>query len=143
MITAYLDSSVIVRVVLSETAALEEWNTLEAGVSSVLARAECHRSLERRWRNRELTDEQFESKRAALNATLGQLDLRPVDSEILGLASNPFPTWVATLDAIHLATALAYRRAQQDDGPILFATHDRQLAKAATALHFDVIGLAA
>jgi hypothetical protein len=46
------------------------------------------------------------------------------------------------LDALHLATAMLYRTTQsRDERPILFATHDVQLAKAAKAMLFDVIGV--
>ena len=142
MIAAYLDSSVVLRIITRAPNPLPEWNTLSFGVSSQLLRVECFRTIERMWRQHELSEEELEAKRTAITGMLRNIELREINPEI-ARAADPFPTYVDTLDAIHLATALAYRRAQRDDGPILFATHDRQLAKAATALHFDVIGLAA
>jgi hypothetical protein len=47
------------------------------------------------------------------------------------------PTIVKTLDAIHLASALAIRERRGID--LLFATHDNQQATAARALGFMCI----
>ena len=75
---------------------------------------------------------------------LANIQLREIQPSILARAADPFPTFIGSLDAIHLATALAFRHTQPEgERPLLFATHDRQLAKAAAALHFDVIGVAA
>jgi predicted nucleic acid-binding protein len=47
-------------------------------------------------------------------------------------------TSLATLDAIHLATALAIR----DELPgMIFATHDDELGVAASSMGFDVQGV--
>jgi predicted nucleic acid-binding protein len=54
------------------------------------------------------------------------------------LTADLFPTSLGTLDALHLATALAIR----DELPSMaFATHDRSLANAATAVGYEVHGL--
>lgn len=47
-------------------------------------------------------------------------------------------TSVGTLDALHLATALAVR-AQVPS--MVLATHDRELGLAATAMGFNVLGV--
>jgi predicted nucleic acid-binding protein len=58
------------------------------------------------------------------------------------MASESLPTSLATLDAIHLATARTYRDSQpSNERPISFATHDHALSKAASAFHFEVLGL--
>lgn len=56
---------------------------------------------------------------------------------ILERAADPFPTHVATLDALHLASAIELRAVA---GDLAFATHDSQLASAARALDFTVRG---
>ena len=56
---------------------------------------------------------------------------------ILERAADPFPVSIATLDAIHLATALELR-AEIDE--LDLATHDARLANAARALGFRVTG---
>ena len=141
---AYIDSSVLMRIVLQAPDPLAEWNDLEQGVTSVLTDVESHRVLDRLWHNNELTENDLAGKRAALATFLPRLDQRSIDEAVVRLASASLPVSLRALDAIHLATALIYRSAQpSDDRPILFATHDRQLAKAAAGMQFDVIGAAA
>jgi hypothetical protein len=43
------------------------------------------------------------------------------------------------VESVHLATALMWRDRRAPD--LVFATHDRQLGRAAAALGFDVVGL--
>jgi hypothetical protein len=57
---------------------------------------------------------------------------------ILRRAGEPFPTPLGTLDALHLATALAWREGTGD--PLVMATHDRELGLAAAAVGFQVVG---
>ena len=57
---------------------------------------------------------------------------------MLRRASEPFPTPVGTLDAIHLATALQVRDSQGLQ--VVVATHDHQLTRAARAVGLDVLG---
>jgi hypothetical protein len=44
-----------------------------------------------------------------------------------------------TFDAIHVATAIVWRERRAPD--LVFATHDRQQARAARALGFEVLGV--
>jgi predicted nucleic acid-binding protein len=144
VIAAYLDASVVLQIILEQPDPLKEWRSLDLGVSSDLLRVECYRAIERLWHEGTLNDARAELKKAEVAALLRNLDLKPIEPSILVRAAEPFPTYVATLDAIHLATALAYRRTQPEgERPIVFATHDKQLARAAAALHFEVIGAAA
>ena len=141
MISAYLDASVILRVVLEQEPALPEWETVELSVSTEIVRVECMRTLERMWRERKLTDDSIREKRAAMTHFLRGMDLVAIDAAVIARASQPFPTHVATLDAIHLATAVLYAPVLPPSAqPLLFATHDTQLARAARAMHFEVIG---
>ena len=58
---------------------------------------------------------------------------------VLERASQPMPTTLGTLDAIHLATALLYR--EHAGAPdLVLATHDTQLGIAARASGLPVIG---
>ncbi|PWB76689.1 MAG: hypothetical protein C3F15_04755 [Holophagae bacterium] len=57
---------------------------------------------------------------------------------VLARASQPMPTSLGTLDAIHLATALMW--AEQAGSPLVMATHDRLLATAARASGLRVVG---
>ena len=64
--------------------------------------------------------------------------IHPVTNQIFQRASETFPTVVGTLDAIHLATALAIREIEHID---YLLTHDSQLGTAAESLGFDVMGM--
>lgn len=139
MTTIYLDSSVILRIILRSPDPLPEWDFIPFSVSSALLEVECYRTIHRMRHTGELTAAEAEAKRAKVDEMLRDVQLRAIEPQILARAAEPFPASVATLDAIHLATAVAYR----DERPILFATHDKQLAKAAAALRFEVIGVAA
>ncbi len=142
MTSAYFDSSVYVRIILDESEPLREWDSLDLGVSSTLMRVECHRAVERAWRTGELTEAQYEAARAKAEDMLRHVQLAAIDDAVIAIAARPFPTFVTSLDAIHLATAVVYRRTQPpDQRPIVFATHDRRLATAAAAMHFEVIGV--
>jgi predicted nucleic acid-binding protein len=83
-------------------------------------------------------DDVVAERRMAVLETLDAFDLVRVATRILRRAADPFPTALATLDAIHLATALALR----DDHPALkLATHDTTLAVAARAVGLPVVGV--
>ncbi len=58
---------------------------------------------------------------------------------VLRRAGEPYPLALKSLDAIHLASALVLRDRRDPD--LVFATHDRQLGRAAATMGFDVIGL--
>ena len=71
---------------------------------------------------------------------LEAVDLVLLQRAILSRASEPFPTPLGTLDALHLATALVWRdRTQQE---LVMMTHDGGLATAARAFGIQVIGSA-
>ena len=61
-----------------------------------------------------------------------------IDKLVLLAASRRLPVRLATLDAIHLATAERFRAEFHEQ--FVFATHDRNLAAAARAIGFEVIG---
>ena len=138
---AYIDSSVIVRILLQHPNSLHEWNDIIIGVSSTLLVVECQRALDQLRHRQELSDVDFAEKRTVLQTFVPRLDILPLDQKVLDMASEPLPTSLATLDSIHLATARMYRASQpNDEPPIVFATHDHALAKAARAVNFRVLG---
>lgn len=137
-LTAYLDSSVVLRVVLGQPGALAEWTRIDRAVSSELIRVECLRALDRLRIRAGLDDRTLAGRRAALLETLDAIEMVALDGSILDRAANPFPTSIGTLDAVHLATALAVR----DQLPaMLLATHDAELGLAAAAMGLEVRGL--
>ncbi|HEX6101322.1 MAG TPA: PIN domain-containing protein [Thermoanaerobaculia bacterium] len=138
---AYLDSSVVLRIILNQENRLAEWDDLHEGICSPLLAVECHRTLDRFWREDRITDADLEAKRVEMSAIMKHASVVPLNERVLDAASQPMPTIIAALDAIHLASAILYRAAQpENERPLLFATHDNQLATAARAMHFEVIG---
>jgi predicted nucleic acid-binding protein len=135
---AYLDASVVLRLVLREPKPLNEWKKLTGAVASALTEVECLRTLDRLAHGGALTGDELAVRRAAVFDLLGGAQVVDIGRPILRRASEPFPTPLGTLDAIHLATAIAWRDYHEQD--FFVATHDRSLATAARAVGFQVSG---
>ena len=134
---AYIDSSVLLRLVFGEEQVLEAWDRITRPVSSGLIRVECLRALDRARLSFRLDDGLVAERRSALLELISSLELVPVTNSVLERASEPFPTTIGSLDAIHLATALAVRDQLE---PLVLATHDRELALAGRSVGFEVEG---
>jgi predicted nucleic acid-binding protein len=138
-VIAYLDSSVILRVVLGQPGKLVEWKSVLLGVTSELAEVECLRTMDRLRLLDELTAEEAASGREAIYRIMEALEVVELSSAVMRRASQPMPAPLGTLDAIHLATADLWREGRGKD-PIV-ATHDKALALAARASGFRVMGV--
>lgn len=137
---AYLDSSVLLRVVLGQRGRLREWGSIQEGITSVVAEVECLRTLDRLRHGGRVADRDVGSRREAIYRLLDEFTLVEPTRAILGRAGEPLPSPLGTLDAIHLATALTWRDVQGAD--LTFATHDEALATAARSMGLRVIGAA-
>lgn len=135
---AYVDSSVLLRVVLSQPDRLPEWTSIQKAVTSALTEVECLRTLDRRLRQGLLDPEDLADRRGLALRLLERMDRVDVSLAVLRRAADPFPTPLGTLDAIHLATAILWRE-WRTEAPV-FATHDGQLATAARATGFSTAG---
>ena len=133
----YVDSSVLLRVVLGEPRALREWRRIRRPLASELIRLECRRTIDRARIRVRLSDDAVGEQRGLVMDVLDTFDIVPLDSVVLERAAEPFPTLLGSLDAIHLATALL-ARAQVEN--LHFATHDGALGTAARAVGFTVLG---
>jgi predicted nucleic acid-binding protein len=134
--TAYIDSSVLLRILMAQTNRLKQWRAIERAVSSELIRVECLRTIDRLRLAGSLDDREISLRREAALYHLSGFDLIALDSAVLERAADPFPTALGTLDALHLASALM---ARHDIPELRFATHDRELATAARAIGFEVL----
>ena len=134
----YVDSSVLLRVILGETQQLSSWPRIEVAVSSELIRLECLRTIDRARIKFQLADEAVSQHRADALEVIESMNLIPVATPVLERAADPFPTSIGSLNALHLASALLIR--DQYDG-LLFATHDQALGIAARAMGFAVEGI--
>ena len=136
---AYVDASVLLRVVLRQPNALREWPQIERGVSSALVATESLRTLDRLRLRAQLSDAEIASRRRAILAVLASLEIIEIDQMVLDRSAQPMPTELGTLDAIHLASALLWRESTGEE--LTMATHDRALAIGAEAHGIPVLGV--
>ena len=120
MSALYLDSSAFVKVVVeeAESEALRAYLAASTArrVSSALLRTEAFRAV------RHLGPDALANVREGLR----RVDLIAIDDRILDAAGSMEPRVLRTLDAIHLATALAVG----DDMDVILTYDDRMVAAA-------------
>jgi predicted nucleic acid-binding protein len=124
----YLDSSALVKLVVAEpeSSALADFLRGQSErVSSAVALVEVPRALRRAGFGA--------SERRRSREVMARVALVDVDRRILAAAAVVEPPALRTLDAIHLATALAVR---EDLATIV--TYDRRLGAAAERVHLEV-----
>jgi predicted nucleic acid-binding protein len=138
--TAYVDTSVILRILFREPNPIEVWGKWDRAFSSHLWRVEALRAVDRLRLSGDLSDQEVADLVRDIRVVHETLAIHPLTERILRRASETFPTVVGTLDAIHLATALAIREVESVD---LLLTHDAQLGTAARSLGFSVLGVRA
>lgn len=124
----YLDSSALLKLLVeeSESAALAGWLSERASIpaiSSELARLEVIRAARR------LDPVVVPAARTLMS----QIDLLPLGGEIMMAAAEVGGPDLRSLDAIHLASALAVR-----DDLSAFVAYDRRLVVAATGAGLEV-----
>ena len=136
---AYLDASVLLRVVLGQPGRLAEWPDIELGVGSALVQVECLRALDRLRLREDLPAEDLAVRREAVYRLTAEMEVVEPTWPVLRRAGQPFSTQLGTLDAVHLATALLWRDSRGED--LVLATHDRALALAARASGLTVAGV--
>lgn len=137
----YMDTSVILRKLLGEPDSLSPWGGWNRVFTSTLTRVEFFRVIDRLRLDGGIDD----SERLALQerfSVFWKSSYRvSLTESILKRSEQPFPTCIGTLDALHLASALAVRDGGEDEMTML--THDRQLGRAAVAMEFSVLGVVA
>ena len=136
---AYVDASVLLRVALGQPDALPEWRQIDRGVSSALVMTESLRTLDRLRLRADLSDKEVATRRATILALVNSLELVEIDTVVLARATQPMPTELGTLDAIHLATALLWKETTRTE--LVMATHDGALALGAEAQGLVVLGV--
>jgi predicted nucleic acid-binding protein len=136
--TVYVDTSVVLRILLREPNPVGIWGQWNKACSSALWRVEALRTVDRLRLTDEISDSEVAELVREIRITHETFAIHPVTNQILQRASETFPTVVGTLDAIHLATALSMRTIEKID---YLLTHDSQLATAARSLGFEVMGI--
>jgi len=135
---AYIDSSVLLRMILGEPDRLAQWESIETGVSSVLAEVECLRVLDRLNLQGTLGDTEYADARISVFDLMSRMELVEISRPVLSRAASRFPVPLGTLDAIHLATAVIWRDLKAFS--LVMATHDRALYSASRALGMAAYG---
>lgn len=136
--TVYVDTSVVLRILLHEPNPIGIWGQWKKAYSCSLWRVEALRTVDRLRLGREISDTEVAELVREIRIIHETFAIHPVTSPVLQRASETFPTVVGTLDAIHLATALSIREIEKLD---LLLTHDSRLATAARSLGFEVMGI--
>ena len=136
--TVYVDTSVVLRILLHEPNSVGIWGQWNKAYSSALWRVEALRTVDRLRLTQEISDTEVADLVRDIQITHETFAIHPVTNQVFQRASETFPTVVGTLDAIHLATALSIREIENVD---LLLTHDSQLATAARSLGFEVMGI--
>ena len=135
----YLDSSVLLRVLLDQEPKLAGWRSIEGPITNELTEVECFRTLDRFRLVRRLSAPRIAELQAAAYEILQTVEIVALARSILRRAAQPFPTPLGSLDAIHLSTALVWR--ERNDEEVVLATHDAALGLGARAAGLHVIGL--
>jgi predicted nucleic acid-binding protein len=138
-VIAYVDTSALLRLVLRESGALEDLRSFDTLVSSELLAVEAPRTIDRLRLQGSLTTEEAAARLRVVNDWLEAIDLVLLRPPVLSRASEPLPTPLGTLDAVHLATMLVWRD-RMGASPVV-ATHDMALGVAARAFGFEVRGV--
>jgi predicted nucleic acid-binding protein len=128
----YVDTSVVLRILLHEPNPLGIWGKWNKAYSSALWRVEALRTIDRLRLTHEISDAEVADLVRDIQI------IHPVTNHVFQRASETFPTVVGTLHALHLATALSIREIENVD---LLLTHDSQLGTAARSLGFEVMGI--
>jgi predicted nucleic acid-binding protein len=136
--TVYVDTSIVLRILLHEPNPLGTWGQWTKAYSSALWRVEALRTVDRLRLTHEISDAEVAELVRDIQITHETFAIHPITNQVLQRASETFPTVVGTLDALHLATALSIREIENVH---LLLTHDPQLATAARSLGFEVMGI--
>src|SRR3712207_2654301 len=107
--TVYVDTSVVLRILLHEPNPVEIWGQWNKAYSSGLSLVEALRTADRLRLTHEISDTELAELVRDIRIAHETFAIHPVTDRILQRAGETFPTVVGTLDAIHLATALAIR----------------------------------
>jgi predicted nucleic acid-binding protein len=138
-VIAYVDTSVLLRVILREPGALDDLRSYDRLVSSELIVVESARTIDRLRLQGSLTTAEAAARVRAANEWLEAVDLVLLRPSVLSRASEPMPTPLGTLGALHLATALVWRDRMGSLPAIV--THDTALGLAAQTFGFEVRGI--
>ena len=133
---AYVDTSVLLRVVLGSPNRLRSWRRITEPLSSELIRVEALRALDRARIQEDLAEAEVAKRIALVLERLESFTLAGISRRVFDRAAAQTPSPVGTLHAIHLSTAVALNRRFPD---LVLATHDEEMIEAGSALGLRVL----
>lgn len=137
---AYFDTSILVKRYIGEAGSLRARSLLQEYrfLSSTLAPVELMAALCRRLASGELRRQDFATIRSRILKDRATWELVEVSPQVLAQAEDLVQqTVLKTLDAIHVASALAFQAVSGIRVP--FVTGDAQQRRAAGRVEFDVV----
>ena len=136
---AYLDTSVVLRVVFRQQQIWAGWGSWDEAWSSELMGVEARRTIDRLRLGQALDDEGVARSHESLGLIEKGVGCIRLTRPVLRRTALPMATAVKTLDAIHLSSAMLYAERQGTE-PV-FVTHDERQGTAARALGFEIAGV--
>ena len=133
---AYLDSSLTLRHVLRGEITINQALACDRTVSSELMEIECRRVIHRCRLQGDLDDEGVLKATERLEKLLNGMYLLALSSAVKKRAMEAFPVSIKTLDALHLASALALAEKSGGEKPLIFS-HDTGMNRCAKVLGFQ------
>lgn len=106
---AYIDSSVVLRFIFGEKNPLQMPKDLKYTISSEILKIKCFRTIDHMRHSLTLSDDDIAEKYALLHNAINTIRFVKLDHSIVERSSQPFPTVIKTLDAIHLSTAIMWQ----------------------------------
>jgi predicted nucleic acid-binding protein len=135
---AYVDSSVLLRIVLGEPEPLREFSQIKYAVSSELIRVECLRTMDRYRVRSALSEADYLEVIGVIHKLLSDIEQVKVTSLVLNRAAQSYPISLGTLDAIHLTTCLLYGERVREK--VILCSHDETLKRAGRSMGIEVLG---
>jgi predicted nucleic acid-binding protein len=136
-VKCYVDSSVLLRYLLTDDRAFERTREFDRPGSSELLGIECHRVLQRYRLEGAITDQQLQEAASYLTEIYAGLTIFELSPQVKRRATQAFPTIIGTLDALHLSTAIFW--AELDAEPLVVLTADARLKTCVQALGLHAI----
>ena len=138
----YIDSSFLLAILLAESNRqkhIQAWNSATHRLGSILLEAECMVTLRRSHRNSSgrLPSEWLEVKEAQMKELLDEVSQKVIDRSIIQHIRNRSElSECRTLDALHLSTALEFRKNSSE--PITICSLDKSMRRLSEKLGFAV-----
>jgi predicted nucleic acid-binding protein len=136
-VKCYVDSSVLLRYLLTDDREFERTREFEHPGSSELLGIECHRVLQRYRLEGAIGDQQLQEAASYLTDICAGLTIFELSPQVKRRATQAFPTTIGTLDALHLSTAILW--AELDPEPLVLLSADGQLRTCAQAVGIHAI----